>query len=51
MNDQAIRLSDAERDAAAADLSEHFAQGRLTAEEHAGPVDPKVSDVLDSNPA
>ena len=35
MTDQTIRLSDAERDAAAADLGEHFAQGRLTAEEHA----------------
>jgi hypothetical protein len=34
MDDQRIRLSDAERDAAAADLGEHFAQGRLTAEEH-----------------
>ena len=34
MTDQAIRLSDAERDAAAADLGEHFTQGRLTAEEH-----------------
>ena len=30
-----IRLSDAEREAAAADLGEHFAQGRLTADEHA----------------
>ena len=34
MTDQSIRLSDAERDAAAADLGEHFAQGRLTADEH-----------------
>lgn len=34
MSDQSIRLSDAERDAAAADLGEHFAQGRLTADEH-----------------
>jgi hypothetical protein len=34
MTDQAIRLSDAEREAAAADLGEHFAQGRLTADEH-----------------
>ena len=31
----AIRISDAEREAAAADLGEHFAQGRLTADEHA----------------
>jgi hypothetical protein len=34
MSDQSIRLSDAERDAAAAALGEHFAQGRLTADEH-----------------
>ena len=35
MSDQTIRLSDAERESAAADLGEHFAQGRLTADEHA----------------
>jgi hypothetical protein len=35
VNDQSIRLSDSEREAAAADLGEHFAQGRLTADEHA----------------
>jgi len=35
MTDSTIRLSDAEREAAAADLGEHFAQGRLTADEHA----------------
>jgi len=35
MTDQSIRLSDAEREAVAADLGEHFAQGRLTADEHA----------------
>jgi hypothetical protein len=35
MTDQSIRLSDAEREAAAADLGEHFAQGRLTVDEHA----------------
>jgi uncharacterized protein DUF1707 len=35
MTDQTIRLSDAEREEAAADLGEHFAQGRLTADEHA----------------
>jgi hypothetical protein len=35
----AIRLSDAEREAAAADLGEHFAQGRLTADEHAERVE------------
>src|SRR4051794_41676186 len=34
MTDQTIRLSDAEREAAAADLGEHYAQGRLTADEH-----------------
>jgi hypothetical protein len=32
--DEAIRLSDTEREAAAADLGEHFAQGRLSADEH-----------------
>jgi hypothetical protein len=35
VSDQTIRLSDAEREAAATDLGEHFAQGRLTADEHA----------------
>lgn len=35
MTEEAIRLSDAEREAVAADLGEHFAQGRLTADEHA----------------
>ena len=35
MSDESIRLSDTEREAAAADLGEHFAQGRLTADEHA----------------
>jgi hypothetical protein len=35
VTDQTIRLSDAEREAAAADLGEHFAQGRLTVDEHA----------------
>ena len=35
MSDSTIRLSDAEREAVAADLGEHFAQGRLTADEHA----------------
>ena len=34
MNEQDLRLSDAERDQAAADLGEHYAQGRLTTEEH-----------------
>jgi ferric-dicitrate binding protein FerR (iron transport regulator) len=31
----ALRIGDAERDQAAADLGEHFAQGRLTSDEHA----------------
>jgi hypothetical protein len=30
-----LRIGDAERERAAADLGEHFAQGRLTADEHA----------------
>ena len=34
MNEDRLRLSDTERDAAAADLGEHYAQGRLSAEEH-----------------
>ena len=34
MNDE-LRLSDAERDAASQALGEHFAQGRLDADEHA----------------
>jgi len=34
MRDDHLRLSDAERDAAAATLAEHYAQGRLTPEEH-----------------
>lgn len=37
--DHAVRLSDAERAAAAADLGEHYAQGRLTVEEHSERVD------------
>ncbi|QIG45154.1 DUF1707 domain-containing protein [Nocardioides anomalus] len=35
MSDASIRLSDGEREAAAADLGEHFAQGRLSVDEHA----------------
>ena len=31
----ALRIGDAERERAAADLGEHFAQGRLTVDEHA----------------
>ena len=38
MSDQ-LRLSDAERELAAADLGEHYAQGRLTADEHAERLD------------
>jgi hypothetical protein len=30
----ALRIGDAERESAAADLGEHFAQGRLSADEH-----------------
>lgn len=39
MNDQHLRMSDAERDLAAADLGEHYAQGRLTLEEHTERLD------------
>jgi hypothetical protein len=38
MDDQ-LRISDAEREAAAAELGEHYAQGRLTTEEHAERLD------------
>jgi hypothetical protein len=34
MNEQDLRISDAEREQAAADLGEHYAQGRITNEEH-----------------
>ncbi|MCY7397085.1 MAG: DUF1707 domain-containing protein [Nocardioides sp.] len=34
MNELGLRIGDAERDQAAATLGEHFAQGRLTLEEH-----------------
>ena len=34
MNDQDLRIGDAERERAAADLAEHYAQGRLTTDEH-----------------
>jgi hypothetical protein len=37
--DTHTRLSDADRDRAAAELSEHYAQGRLDAEEHAERLD------------
>jgi len=39
VNDDHLRMSDAERDAAAAELAEHYAQGRLTTEEHADRLD------------
>ena len=39
MSDEQLRISDAEREQAAADLGEHYAQGRLTAEEHAERLD------------
>ena len=34
-----LRMSDADRDAAAAELAEHYAQGRLTTDEHAERLD------------
>ena len=34
MNDQDLRIGDAEREQAAAELGEHYAQGRLTTDEH-----------------
>jgi uncharacterized protein DUF1707 len=37
--DPHLRLSDADRDRAAAELSEHYAEGRLDAEEHAERLD------------
>jgi hypothetical protein len=37
--DDHLRMSDAEREQAAAELGEHYAQGRLTAEEHAERLD------------
>lgn len=39
MNDQHLRMSDAERERAAAELGEHYAQGRLGVEEHAERLD------------
>jgi len=33
--DEQLRIGDAERERAAADLGEHYAQGRLSADEHA----------------
>ncbi len=34
MSDQELRIGDAEREQAAADLGEHYAEGRITTEEH-----------------
>jgi len=39
MTEQHLRMSDAERDRAAADLGEHYAQGRLTVDEHSERLD------------
>ena len=39
MSDQHLRMSDAERAQASAALGEHYAQGRLTAEEHGERLD------------
>ena len=39
MSDQHFRLSDAERDQAAAELSEHYVQGRLSQDEHGERLD------------
>jgi hypothetical protein len=39
VNDRDLRLSDAEREQAAAELAEHYAQGRLTHEEHGERLD------------
>ena len=39
MRDQNLRMSDAERERAAAELAEHYAQGRLSAEEHSERLD------------
>jgi hypothetical protein len=39
MSDQHLRISDAEREQAAAALAEHYVQGRLTAEEHSERLD------------
>jgi hypothetical protein len=39
VNDDQLRIGDAERERAAAELGEHYAQGRLTTEEHAERLD------------
>jgi len=39
VNDGQLRISDAERERAAGELGEHYAQGRLTSEEHTERLD------------
>jgi hypothetical protein len=39
VNDRDLRIGDAEREQAAAELAEHYAQGRLTHEEHGERLD------------
>ncbi len=39
MNDDLMRISDAEREQAAGALGEHYAQGRITSEEHSERLD------------
>jgi hypothetical protein len=39
VNDRDLRIGDAEREQAAAELAEHYAQGRLTPEEHGERLD------------
>ncbi|QIX27775.1 DUF1707 domain-containing protein [Nocardioides sp. JQ2195] len=39
MDHQHLRISDVERERAAADLAEHYAEGRLTTDEHAERLD------------
>jgi len=39
MSDEQLRIGDAEREHATAALGEHFAQGRITADEHAERLD------------
>lgn len=39
MTEQHVRMGDAERSQASAELGEHYAQGRLTTEEHAERLD------------
>ena len=39
MNEDQLRIGDADREQAAAELGEHYAQGRLTVDEHADRLD------------